>query len=719
MSSNQQALLMAGGGSSAPPVASCIADPYYDSPEGDPYWANVVLSVVGDSFNDISSYARSGTANTGIAIDSVIQQFGANTLKQTAFYGGRLTFATSTDFSKQQVYTIEFFIRRPNTTPLVDGNVMGVAATAGVGKFVALTTANQVTFTGFGNDVIVTPAIPAETWTHFAICRDSSNTQRVFVNGTQFASSANSDTNATSVGWAIFGVFDRADLSSFIGNLANIRWTQGICRYTGNFVVPTAAFPDVYGADTGHTILSLHGESIVDSSSEPKTLTNSGVTISGTQEKFGASSMYFDGSSRLNVAVTQDFYFDSNDYTIEGWIYPTAVGSVNRHFFSITENNVTSFATLNLAVLPGGNLYAGIRIATSGSIISCQSSASAIVANNWYYVMFCRVGSNAYLFLDGVLVASSAAWVDFPTAKTLHIAVGAYANGFTTSPESPFQGYIDDLRITKGVARYTADFTPPALTFCDSETASYVGQIDGTERLFSQQLTTSQGTLTIANPWVKLSGNQLTASPGSVSPTLPNKTAALTGTSATVSAGTVLTSNKTVALIGASVGISQGSLSMPPYPDFTRVLVPSGYGITVSMAAGTDALVRLNLNADGTITTQVAIGTLVSETARPAVWIYNSFPSGYVIADVANAYKLNEFGPIDTRISGGIVTNTIAMNNGVDMSAGGYWEIEYSSLTSKPATFTKIIITGALPNNPRYGEVDYYGIFYFTFRITL
>jgi Concanavalin A-like lectin/glucanases superfamily len=977
MSSNQQALLMAGGGSSTPPVASCIADPYYDCPEGDPYFANVVLLLHGDaSYADSSSYNRAPTVS-GATISTSTKKYGAGSMSIAT--GQRTTFASSEAFGLGSGdFTIEFWVS-PSSLPGVQTIILGNSLSNPY-WFIRSTAANQILFTqdasSGGSSTQSNTALVVGVWQHIAICRVN-NIIQLYVNGVRDTLSGPGFTDTTNYTNQILYIGDQpgSGLGAFNGFIDDIRITRGIARYTGNFVVPTAAFPDVYGADTGHTILSLHGESIVDSSSEPKPLVTSGSpTISTAASQFGTSSLLFPASpqSGIYTTQTQDFIFQpTTAFTVEFWINliaapvtntadvvcfgapgagvgnapvrsgwavgvtpsrqvvvrigdlgastynsATTVGAIDLDSWthvvisvygttavpsvfldgvlqSTTQYGAVSWAVVDPREPDTSRLYLGLydkraggsAIATLNSYIDdlritrgvarelpntdspfgdnitddpdfssvalllhfdgsnggttftdSSSYARTISVSNgspttvsspvkfgtaageftgttdglstphaaelsfgngaftiefWIYlnsnyafgrpVLYKRTtGFYEYrVVLDGggsvVMTGTTGASQFFnvqstaiPLGAWTHVAIAWNGNvgptgdgvtriflngvntqtggaggtfnttnpgilevGYTNQLVNQCNFYLDDLRITKGVARYTAAFTPPGaqaftpptLTFCDSETASYSGQTDGTERLVSQQLTTSQGTLTIANPWVKLSGTQLTASPGSVSATLPNKTAALTGTSATVSQGTTQTSNRTVSLIGSTVYVRDNArLYIPPYPDFTRVPTPTSFGITVRAevlnAGAYIAQARLNLNADGSLSITVTTGTQIAATNYPAVWLYNSFPNGYNIPDVANAYRLLD---IKNVLAGaGLVPfrNTKAMNNGTDMAAGGYWEVVFIVPNTSPTTSkTEIITTGPLTINPRYGEFNYYGIFYFTITV--
>ena len=206
--------------------------------------------------------------------------------------------------------------------------------------------------------------------------------------------------------------------------------------------------------------LLLHGDgtngstTITDSSLTPKTVTAFGnAQISTAQSKFGGASILLDGSGDyLTLPVNQDFNLSILDFTIEGWVnMPSPGGSYNCIFsvgfpVQIYVNNSTI------------EFYASDSDGASYFINALVGPASSISANTWAHFAVTRSGTSFRAFVNGISgsiqTSSSAVFV-----TTTAPSVGSASNSFF------FNGYIDDFRITKGVARYTANFTPPPAAF--------------------------------------------------------------------------------------------------------------------------------------------------------------------------------------------------------------------------------------------------------------
>ena len=194
----------------------------------------------------------------------------------------------------------------------------------------------------------------------------------------------------------------------------------------------------------------------VDSSASSKAVTAiGGAKISTAQSKWGGASGYFDGTDdALSVPHASDLNLSSGDFSIELWLY--LLGNLAGAYL-IDKDGVenTSYPSYGVTAGSGG---VALHLGSGNGTYSLQSfvGSTPVSANAWHHAAFCRSGSTVYGFLDGVqqfATAQTAPMVD--GGKKLNI--GARYNGASF----PLNGYIDDLRITKGLARYTADFTPP------------------------------------------------------------------------------------------------------------------------------------------------------------------------------------------------------------------------------------------------------------------
>jgi hypothetical protein len=226
-----------------------------------------------------------------------------------------------------------------------------------------------------------------------------------------------------------------------------------------------------------NTVLLLHGDgtngstNIVDSSKvagSPKTVTAVGNAQISTAiaNQFGNTTgvIAFDGTGDyLTAANNASLNFDSGDFTVECWVYLAGLQALNG------ENQRT--CTL-VAYGTNGTSVAGYQLTVNTTTNQLQfyntgvSTASFTWSlNTWYHVAYTRSSSTNRLFVDGQsLTLTTNTFVPAQSASdTLRIGAERKYSGYNND----LNGYIDDLRITKGVARYTSNFTPPTLPFPD------------------------------------------------------------------------------------------------------------------------------------------------------------------------------------------------------------------------------------------------------------
>jgi hypothetical protein len=201
-----------------------------------------------------------------------------------------------------------------------------------------------------------------------------------------------------------------------------------------------------------------------DNSPSPKTVTaNFDAQISTTQSKFGGASGYFDGTGDyLSIPDNSDFDFGSGDFTIEGWVN-AANFSARRPIYS-QRSSSSSVSALSWSIDVNG--YLNFTYFTSAGLSDSLSASllSAIAINTWVFVAVSRSGTSLKQFVNGNTTGSHT----LPIGTIIrNSSVDINVGRDSANSSWLFNGYIDDLRVTKGVARYTANFTPPTAAFPD------------------------------------------------------------------------------------------------------------------------------------------------------------------------------------------------------------------------------------------------------------
>lgn len=191
--------------------------------------------------------------------------------------------------------------------------------------------------------------------------------------------------------------------------------------------------------------------------------TNS-ASLDTAQARFGSASGNFDFNNNSNIATadSDDFDFGSGDFTIEAWIRPVIGFEDNSTFIisqRLTSSSDQSFSFLTSQTsAPAGKVR--FIYTTDGSTAVSTDSAEAPVAEQWHHVAAVRSGDTLTVYLNGEGgVPRDVSGVTFHNSSE-NVFIGR-GGGVSVG----FAGHIDELRVTKGVARYTSDFTPPDAPF--------------------------------------------------------------------------------------------------------------------------------------------------------------------------------------------------------------------------------------------------------------
>lgn len=181
------------------------------------------------------------------------------------------------------------------------------------------------------------------------------------------------------------------------------------------------------------------------------------VTASGNAQiktdhsKFGGASGYFDGTGDFLTVNNAAIAIGTGDFTIEAWGRLDSGNTTFRHIFDTRPSDSAGFS---LGVDDSNRVFLF-------SVDTFRVQAGTVSANTWYHFALCRNGGNVRVFLDGTQVGTT--WVNSANYSQQLLYIGKY---FADS-EFQWRGYLDDVRLTVGVGRYTAAFTPPAAGFID------------------------------------------------------------------------------------------------------------------------------------------------------------------------------------------------------------------------------------------------------------
>jgi len=350
-------------------------------------------------------------------------------------------------------------------SPVFDGLVFGIGGATGNTLFyvngLTVHTTNET-------------AIQDNKWYHVALSRHGSMVQ-IFLDGILVGYSIDDSSLSLSGDNDQTWIGDTAWSANFWGRIKDVRVVKGIALYIDDFSVPTNplaitqksnenGFPSAAITNAANTVLlTLQDNQFVDNSDYdhivfPYPLGGYISPFVSPEGDDRNSSIYLDGSSYLTIPSTSALNFGTGDFTIEAWvyIYTAEIPGVRVIIGSVFNTGGLEF---------GLGYYNGAEeefIDPSNVIWHVDVD---IQNETWYHAAMVRSGSIIGLFMDGTLVATA----NKPESMSLcangsKAIIGSLVES-TSAGFGNFWGYMSNLRVVKGIAVYTQDFTPPKYKF--------------------------------------------------------------------------------------------------------------------------------------------------------------------------------------------------------------------------------------------------------------
>ena len=422
-----------------------------------------LLTCQSNRFIDNSTNNFSLTT-TGTPSVQRFNPFGASTAYSTSVIGGSgyfdgsgdyLTFSSNTpmDFGTG-AFTIECWVYTGDKS--ISGGasrtIIGNSGNSYTMQLYIDTSVGKVVFGNTGSTNLQgTSGIANNAWHHIAVVRSGtgSNQTALFVDGAREALGTNSQ-NYTS-GTIYLGAFGTSD-GFWNGYVSNLRIVKGTAVYdptVSTLTVPTAPLSAVTNTSL---LTNFTNGAIFDNAMMNDLETVGNAQISTSVVKYGTGSLAFDGTG--DYLISRNYLnstFGTGDFTIEMWLYYSSSASGSDFVIDCRPTSVNgAYPTI---YIDSGIVYYYVDTAN-------RITSSAISTNTWMHIAICRSGTSTKMFINGTQTGSTYTDSTNYICRTDGPVIGADRN-FGDS----LLGYIDDLRITKGYARYTANFTPPTAAF--------------------------------------------------------------------------------------------------------------------------------------------------------------------------------------------------------------------------------------------------------------
>lgn len=194
---------------------------------------------------------------------------------------------------------------------------------------------------------------------------------------------------------------------------------------------------------------------------------NGNAQLDGDIRKFGFTSALFDGTGDgITAPDSTDFDLGSGQFTVEADVRfngdpGTTAMAIVGHYTPTGDERAWSMNLGNTA----SNQFR-FSWSTNGAVggYAEETAAWDPVGDQWYHLAVARDDTNLYMFIDGVLIKTVA------NSATFHSATAPLSIGMWSDGNQPLDGWIENVRITKGVCRYTATFTPPERAYPTTKT---------------------------------------------------------------------------------------------------------------------------------------------------------------------------------------------------------------------------------------------------------
>jgi hypothetical protein len=290
-------------------------------------------------------------------------------------------------------------------------------------------------------------------WYHLAAVRTSGMVQLYVdgvLNNTPAASTHDINNNTTYSYIGSIGV----STQPFVGNISNLRITN-TAVYTSNFTPSSVPLTAI----SGTRLLTCQSNKFVDNSTNPLSITRSSTIGSNLAVKSfnpfrqnTGKSLYFDGTEDYMTSKNNSLCNFPADFTIEFWALKK-------------EDGASSYDCVVGCDSAGGGLNWFLELSSSRGFLFFAGSSSRIANNSisindnaWHFYAISRQNGTLRIFQDGVKLGTDVTYSSAILSNGDNLWIGREGTYY-------FKGYISDLRITNGVARYTSTFTPPTTTF--------------------------------------------------------------------------------------------------------------------------------------------------------------------------------------------------------------------------------------------------------------
>jgi hypothetical protein len=414
-----------------------------------------LLTCQSNRFIDNSSNAFTITRNGDVSVQrfspfAPTAAYSTATIGGSGYFDGSGDYLTATANTLSGEFTVEGWVyRNTNSTTAAVLEFFGIGdsnTTTGFQVYVGNSGTSLYVYSNNAVQINGGDVVQKFGWTHVAVVRNSSNVVTLYVNGTAVGSTWTTSATFSADRYVGAGYYNGGIDGVWTGYISGYRVTT-TAVYTGTFTPPTS--PPTAITNT-QLLLNFTNAGIIDNAMMNDLETVGNAQISTSVKKYGTGSIAFDGTGDyLTIPFSQNFVFGAGNWTVELWVYLNSTG--RQGFVALEDNNGTNVPWE--IGLNASNKFRALVQTSGGQVVIDGTTTPS--TSTWYHIAAVRNGATVTLYVNGTSEATGSVSTNALVAETNSVYVGQYAYGFQ------FNGYIDDLRITKGIARYVQNFTPP------------------------------------------------------------------------------------------------------------------------------------------------------------------------------------------------------------------------------------------------------------------
>jgi len=393
-----------------------------------PYNSGWSVYLNGASYLDV---AASTTFNEFLTGDFTVECWFYYT--GAAFTSGPSLISVATTWSTSVAYQLE--VRTGGAVYFAAGDSVPIVLTSSGGQLVSI-----------------------NAWNHVAASRVSGVTT-LYVNGASAATHAGSVSISKPSQLMRIGAFSSGGGQQWTGYISNARIVKGQGLYTANFTPSTTSLTTTsQGVTSANVFLGCGTNRFIDANTTPKTITiGAGAPLANTFAPFAETdtitgSAYFDGSGDyLSYASNSAFAFGTGAYTVEAWVYLISVPASAAAIFDAGS----ATGSFGLSIV-NGTRYLFVNTYGTGQLSTLVTS-TGLPLNQWAHVAVSRASTatnDTRLYINGVLGGTGTDATNWTVTTTPMVGYNGAGSGYY------FNGYMTDVRVIKGSALYTANFTP-------------------------------------------------------------------------------------------------------------------------------------------------------------------------------------------------------------------------------------------------------------------